>query len=116
MRYGVYYALHDRGQSVASDKPVDMGIEDISTQILPALDGDGDYMGLIDENGTTLQFIYQQVNDRFRVEIPLLDEKASHGCWMRFDACVELLRNLPEPFSVKAFPDFQYQTWQASDQ
>lgn len=113
MRYGVYYALHDRGQSIPSDRTVDMEIADIASQVLPALDGDGDYMGLVDQNGTTLQFIYYQESDRFWVEIPFLDEKASHGRWMNFEDCAELLRDLPKTFSIKAFSGFEYHPWRA---
>lgn len=112
MRYDVYYALYDRGQSVASDNPVSMEPDAIAGEILAAMDGDGDYMGVLDSDGTALQFVYEQEEDRFWVEIPLLDQRASHGCQRTYEQCVALLKDLPGTFKLQAFPDFAYYPWQ----
>jgi len=112
MRYGVFYMLYEREQSIASDSPVDMEPAQASREILAAMDGDGDYLGLIDRNGTVLQIMYDLDDDRFWAEIPLLEQQASHGCWLDYAACEALLMDLPETFTIQAFPDFVHTPWQ----
>lgn len=111
MHYHVFYSLHDRQQFVSSDKPVDMEPEDIQSGVLAAMEGDGDCLGIIDGRGNVLQFIYDELGDRFWVEIPLLDERASYGRWLPYEACAELLGSLPAQFTASAFEGFDYRHW-----
>ncbi len=111
MPYRVFYSFHDRQQFVSSDKPVSMEVADIRQDLLAALEGDGDFIGLIDEHGTVLQFIYDELGDRFWVEIPHSNERSSHGRWLPYEECAVLLAELPEQFRPESFDGFEHRPW-----
>ena len=55
LQFKVFYSLQDRKDEVDSTAPVPMELSDVREDLLPRVREEGDSLGLIDSNGTTLQ-------------------------------------------------------------
>lgn len=107
--YTVFYEFEDAGGSVAPEKGLRLDSAYVLRELMGRLRNDGDFLGLIDDQDTTLQFLYDAGSYAYWAEIPVIAEKGSYGAWLTFDGVVELIRGLPGRFEVSAFPQFRFQ-------
>lgn len=111
MHFRVYYLFERAGESVSSASAIEMSARDIREQLLPRFQSEGDYLGLIDSQDRILQILPEPDLERFWVELPIDDARASHGCHMNLERLREFLMELPAVFDPAAIPGFEYRPW-----
>ncbi len=79
MHYRVFYCLERCGGSVSSASAVEMSARTICEQLLPRLQAEDDYLGIIDPKENILQILCERDAGRYWVELPMDAAKASYG-------------------------------------
>lgn len=108
--YRVFYNAVRLGEVPAEDAR-DIDLADVYTEIFPLLNEEGEYFGLVDSNGTTLQAMYDEENDQYWFEVPRPDLQGSYGKHLSFDASMDLIKSLGRSFPVDGFDGFEFQAW-----
>ena len=108
--YRVFYSI-DRLGEVSSEDAHDIDLADVYSEIFPLLKEDGEYFGLVDSNGTTLQAMYDADNDQYWFEVPRPDLQGSFGMNLSFDASIDLIKSLGGSFPLEGFDGFEFQAW-----
>ncbi len=111
MHYRVFYLFERFGESVSSASAIEMSARDIREQLLPRLQSEDDFLGLIDPQDTTLQILCEPKAARYWVELPVEAAKASYGKHMNLDELQEFVRQLPAVFTSRAIPGLVYRPW-----
>jgi hypothetical protein len=111
MHYRVFYLFERPGESVSSVSPLEMSARSIREQLLPRLQTESDYLGLIDAQENLLQILCEPDAGRYWVELPLDAAKASYGRHMDREELQEFMRELPPVFDREAIPGLEYQPW-----
>ena len=109
--YRVFYHFYSSGDSVASEDPVVMNEADIYSPMLGKLSQDGDFIGLIDANGETLQVMYEADNDHYWIEVVALEARGSYGKYMGFDELTDFFKALPSHFSSNSICNAAFMAW-----
>lgn len=109
--YRVFYCFYGEGVEVPSHKPIPMEQADIYSDLFGRLVSDEDFLGMLDEAGRTLQFMYHAGDDHYWVEIPRSDLNGSYGRYMTFDEATDLLKALPPSFTPESVPGLRFQEW-----
>jgi hypothetical protein len=86
----------------------------LQTELLGSLADDGDFIGLIDNRGTTLQVMYDAGDDTYFVEVPSPQRGGSYGARLSFDALTDLFKALPSELGPESLPLLQFRSWQAT--
>ena len=111
MHYRVFYLFDRTGESVSSVSALEMSARAIREQLLPRLQTEDDYLGIIDLQDNVLQILCEPAAGRYWVELPMDAAKASYGRHMDLEELQALLRQLPEVFEREAIPGLQYRPW-----
>ncbi len=111
MHYRVFYLFDRSGESVSSASAVEMSPRAICEQLLPRLQSEDDYLGIIDAEENTLQILCEPARDRYWVELPIDAAKASYGRHMDLEALRKLMLDLPSVFDRDAIPGLEYRPW-----
>jgi hypothetical protein len=111
MHYRVFYLFDRSGDAISSASAVEMSARAICEQLLPRLQTEDDYLGLIDTQETILQILYEPSEHRYWVELPVDAAKASYGRYMGLDELREFILTLPEVFEREAIPGLEYRPW-----
>jgi len=111
MHYRVFYFFERSGESISSTNPVEMSAKSIHEQLLDRLRSSDDYLGVIDARENVLQVLPASGDDRFWVELPLVEARASYGRYMAFAELQELILDLPQTLDRDGIPDMQYRPW-----
>lgn len=111
MHYKVFYLFDRTGESISSASALEMSARDIREQLLPRLQTQDDYLGIIDSEEHVLQILCEPTAGRYWVELPLDAAKASYGRHMGLEELQELLRQLPGVFDREAIPGLEYRPW-----
>ncbi len=109
--YRTFFFFERSNESVSSASAVDMSVREICEQLLPRLQSDDDFIGMIDGGDNVLQVMCEPGGDRFWVEIPLDAAKASYGCHVNREALMEMIGNLPGIFDQTTIPELKYRPW-----
>lgn len=109
--FDVFYSFHATGASIEADEPIPMQRDDVVPELLGHMVSEGDYIGLCDATGATLQFMYRAGEARFWLEIPSPAEKGSHGALLSREDLVKRLETLPATLSREAFPELRFEPW-----
>jgi hypothetical protein len=109
--YRVFYTFYGSDRSVVPGEAIPMNEADIYSELLGSLAEDGDFIGLIDNGGTTLQVMYDAADDAYWVEVPSPQRGGSYGARLSFDAVADLFKALPSEFGPKSLPLLQFQSW-----
>lgn len=106
-----FYGDETDNAEVSAEDPVALG----DLHLLPALISravtDGDFLGLMDTEGNTLQLMYEGDEDRYWLEIPVPAQGGSYGKHYSLEGIREVFRALPPRFDVAEFPDFRFESW-----
>ncbi|QIK36966.1 hypothetical protein GWK36_01960 [Caldichromatium japonicum] len=111
MHYRVFYLFERTGESLSSMRAIEMSAKAICEQLVPRLQTEDDYLGLIDGRDTTLQILYDPANRRYWVELPIDAAKASYGRYMALEELKTFLLALPERFGQDSLPGLEYRPW-----
>ncbi|MBK1653464.1 hypothetical protein [Allochromatium vinosum] len=111
MHYRVFYLFDRSGEAISSASAVEMSAKAICEQLLPRLQTEDDYLGLIDTQETILQILYEPSRHRYWVELPVDAAKASYGRYMELDALKECILTLPDVFERESIPGLEYRPW-----
>jgi hypothetical protein len=109
--FRVFYCFYAENDVVLAADAAPMDVADIYSELLGRLSSDGDFLGMTDEEGHTLQMMYDPDKDRYCVEIPSPERHGSYACNMDFDQVVELMKALPTQFVPAAIPGLEFETW-----
>ncbi|MEM9415592.1 MAG: hypothetical protein AAGA29_08975 [Planctomycetota bacterium] len=110
MVYQAFYCCYSTGKQVASSDPVEIDRDCVGTVALDVLRAKDDFFGLVDSEGTTLQFMRE--DEHVWMEVPAPAEQASYGKSITMDALKALLASLPPTFSHDSFPGMVRGSWQ----
>ncbi|MEM7041780.1 MAG: hypothetical protein AAF543_03105 [Pseudomonadota bacterium] len=98
--FHVFYGRQRTGDGIASHAPAPMPLERITTLASAVLEENGDFLGLVDEDDSVLQFIYlaRDAADQrpIRMEIPNLQTRENLIRHISNAELADLLRNLPD--------------------
>ena len=111
MHYRVFYLFNRLGESISSASAVEMSARAIREQLLPRLQSEDDFLGIIDPQENTLQILRERDEDRYWVELPLEAAKASWGTYMNLEELREFVARLPACFDTKLIPGLVYRPW-----
>lgn len=95
MHYRVYYLFDRFGESVSSASAVEMSARSICDQLLPRLQSEDDFLGIIDPAETILQILCEREPDRYWVELPMEAAKASYGTYMNLEELRAFVAQMP---------------------
>ena len=110
MEYKIFYTCYETDNSVLADNPY---VTDRDTMIATGqqvLRGDGDFIGVIDENGRTLQMMIDGLND---VRIEIL-EPSKRGSWARTASVRDIeneLLSIVQPFDANTAKGMVFESW-----
>lgn len=111
MHYRVFYFFERSGDSISSTSPVEMSAKSIHGELLGRLQSSDDYLGILDARDNVLQILPASGENRFWVELPLVEARASYGRYMAFEELQELILDLPQVLERDGIPDMQYRPW-----
>lgn len=104
-------------REVSGDSPVEMSKQEVIHSILPHLQIDDDFLGFVDEHGTTVQLIQCvppegiDPDKSYWIEIPIPAEQGSLGAYFNKEETQALIHSLSSPFSKEQIPNAQFRSW-----
>ena len=111
MHYRVFYLFSRTGESVSSTSAVEMTAKAVCEQLLPRLQSEDDFIGLVDSADNILQILCEPTPDRYWVELPVDAARASYGCYVSFAELSDLVSSLPQVFERADIPGLEYRPW-----
>ena len=111
MNLRVFYYFERGDDQVTSTSPLSMSRDAVRTRLIPRLEGEDDYIGLVDEAESTLQIMLAADTGEYWVELPVSDQHVSYGKVVSLDELVEIFQLLPRRFRPRDFPDFRLRAW-----
>jgi uncharacterized protein (DUF697 family) len=109
--YRVFYCFYGPDINLSAANAARMDITDICAELMPQLTSDGDFLGLIDDDGRTLQMMFQADDVCYRVEMPCPEKRGSYGCNMDLAQLAALMNALPSKFFAEAIPGLVFEAW-----
>lgn len=111
MHYRVFYFFARSQEVLSSASPVEMSARSIREQLLPRLQSEDDYLGIIDARDNILQILREPGEGSFWIELPIDEAKASYGRHMSFAEMDDLVASLPQVFDRDQIPGLRYRPW-----
>ncbi|MBK1701034.1 hypothetical protein [Thiococcus pfennigii] len=111
MHYRVFYYFARSQEVISSASAVEMSARAIRERLVPRLQSEDDYLGILDAEDQVLQILREPGGERYWVEIPLDAAKASYGRHMSLGELNELLAALPGRFEQDQIPGLSYRPW-----
>lgn len=112
MHYRVFYLFDRSGEAVSSASAVAMSASTIREQLLPRLQSEDDFLGIIDPRDNTLQILVAtQDSTGYWVELPVDAARASYGRHMSRGELEDFMRQMPVVFDRKSIPGLEYRPW-----
>lgn len=110
MNYRVFYSCAATGDAVDSETPYSTDRDTMIAMAQQLLRSEGDYYGIIDENGVALQFMVEN-QETLWMEIPVPAEQGSYGGQLPFSELEKTLLALAPPFDPGGIAGLQFQPW-----
>lgn len=107
----VFYSFHKINEHVHGNTPIEVDQAELTADLLGKLRGDGDFLGIVDDQDTTLQVLYKKQDDPYWIEIPDPSAQGSYGRHIAFDELVDLFNKLPERFDPSALSGLTFEPW-----
>lgn len=111
MHYRVFYFFERTGESVSSTSPVEMSAKVIREELLGRLVSSDDYLGIMDARDNVLQILRVSGDDRYWVELPLAEARASYGRYLKLAELQQLILGLPQVLDRNQIPGLEYRPW-----
>lgn len=110
VKYKVFYSFQEDEDEQLDDEAQEMELSD-AVKLVNRMTTDGDFFGLIDAAGTTLQVMYDGEEDVFWAEIPDPAKQGSHGALYQRGELPSVLGGLKPLFKAEDFPIFEFEEW-----
>ncbi len=105
--FHVFYCRHRTGDYIDSYKPAPIDASRLPDLASNVLEENGDFLGLVDDDDSVLQFMYlartEDDQQPIRMEIPDVRRKESLIRHISNAELSELLRNLPDRLTTDVF-------------
>lgn len=111
MQYHIFYDAVRLDEPIEAANAITAAASEIVEDYFPLIKEDGEYLGIIDANGTTLQLMYSAEEGRYWVEVPCPGEKGSYGTFLDFEEIRGMLMTLSPTIPVKGLPEFTFKGW-----
>jgi hypothetical protein len=102
--FHVFYCRHRTGDYIDSYRPAPIDASRIADLASNVLEENGDFLGLVDDDDSVLQFIYLERTEDdqqpIRMEIPDVRRKENLIRHISNAELFELLRNLPDRLTI----------------
>lgn len=108
------YFYHNpiKGYDVSSDNATSLDKEYTIDMVYDTIgDEPNSFFGVINHDDITLQFYLEDYNERIRMEIPIPKEQGAYAKYVNFEEALEIIKNLKDNFSLKDFPDLEFESW-----
>ena len=106
----VFYTCYESGETVESRAPIAAAREDIIAIARRVLRGDGDFLGLVDQQDGTLQLM-READGRVWMEIPVPAEGGSYGKHVELGEVEATLAGIAVPFDPEELPGLRFEPW-----
>ena len=107
--FHVFYCHHSTGDVIASHAPALMPLDRIAALASDVLEENGDFLGLVDEDDSVLQFIYlarsEDDSQPIRMEVPDVAQRQSLVKHISNAELSRLLENLPDRLTVEVISE-----------
>ena len=110
MEYKVFYTCYGTNDTVESSKPYTADRDNMVAIAQQVLRADGDFFGMVDENGVTLQFMRQE-DDRIWMEIPVPSEGGSYGRRILVSDLERVLLSVVPPLNPVRMNGLEFKQW-----
>ena len=109
--FEVFYWMRGARDSAPSEYPVTMTIRECVSDVVARMKSPGDFAGVVDRAGTTLQFRLNKEASTAWVEVPVPSRGGSMGRVLRVAELADLLDSLSETIDPEALSGFEFQSW-----
>lgn len=96
--YRIYYAFYEDDAYVDSEDPVSAAADELPVY-LARLRLNGDFLGMIDEDGNAFQVMYEEFSGYYWGEIPDWQREGAYGRFYNREELAALFADLPARFS-----------------
>lgn len=110
MEIRAFYCCSSRGDDVLSSDPVSVELHYAIQLAKHTLREPRDFIGFIDSDGVTLQFMYEESGSVW-VEVPMPAEKGSYGKSISLHDVTSVVAAMPEKFDKECLPGLEFQSW-----
>ena len=111
MTYSAFYNIVRLGKPVEANSAVKISKSKVLNKLLPLLKEEGEYFGLIDAAGTTLQVAYEAKSDEYWVEVPREDLRGSFGARLSWESTHDLFASINSTFPLDGYDGFKFCSW-----
>ncbi len=105
--FHVFYCRQRTGEEIASHAPAPMETDRIAALAGDVLEENGDFLGLVDDDDSVLQFIYLARGEGdarpIRMELPDMQRQDNLIRHISNVELFELLKNLPDRLTMEVF-------------
>lgn len=111
MPYHMFYCDYAEDEDVPAEEAIPADLETIIQRMDSVLRITENFVGMVDTNDVTLQFI---VNDDYsiHVDIPIPKKRGSYSKTLPLDACVELVKGIGSTIDPDSIPGLIFESWQ----
>ncbi|MEJ2612227.1 MAG: hypothetical protein P8179_19715 [Candidatus Thiodiazotropha sp.] len=107
----VFYHITRMPKDVPAESAVLIDIAEVYSELFPLLKKDGEFLGIIDEAGTTLQMMYHENDDTYWTEVPCPERDGSYGKLLSFDEAEDLIKSLNGCIQKSGYDGFSFSSW-----
>jgi len=109
MPYRAFYCCNSTNEIVESTDAYEIELDWARNIVFDILRDDGDFFGLTDDAGVTIQFMREQ--DRVWMEIPSPKDRGSFGRHIDILEVGSAITSLPANLSPREMDGFEFQPW-----
>ena len=109
MAYSLFYDCVALDEAVPSDNPLPATPGKVKAMLTEVLIDEGDFLGIIDEEGTTLQFMKQHAG--IWMEVPDPENEGSYGKLATLDEARQTLDELGESIEHYLIDGLVFEKW-----
>ncbi len=109
MAYYAFYCCYSTGMDVDASDAHEIELDWAHELVLDILRDENDFFGLIDECGTTLQFM--RMEDAVLMEIPVPTKSGSFSKSISIQEVVSIIKSLPLRIDSTSFTNFTFKSW-----
>lgn len=111
LTFDVFFTDYIEHGSVSHDQPKPMTKTEIIRWMETILGHtDGNFLGLVDESGKTLQFMTNQ-DGSIHIDIPAVEERGSYTRTATLNSCLLIVRELGAQVRIEEIGGFDFQSW-----
>lgn len=110
MEYKVFYTCYGTNDTVESSTPYSTDRDNMVAIAQQVLRAGGDFFGMVDESGVTLQFMRQE-DDKIWMEIPMPSESGSYGGRILVSDLERVLLSIVTPLNPIRMNGLEFEQW-----